>query len=179
MGRAWDRILLGLMALGYLIASLILLFASIGWTTPVVFIENYLLYTTNRWVQGILGTAVFIGSLALVLGSIRKKPDRQAALHETALGTIRITLPALELLVAKAARSVQGIREVKPFLKPLPDGLLIRLKAQVMPDVNIPYVTSELQKTIQEYIQKTAGIKVSEIRVLVNKVSLDVKSRVE
>lgn len=174
-----DRIYIAIMALGYLMASLFLVITAIGWTTPLNTLVGYLLYTTNRWVLGITGTFIFVIALTLFFSSFRSKPDRISAVHETTLGQIKITIHALEHLVLKAAKSIHGIREVKPLLKSLKSGLVIELRVQVLPDVNIPEVTEELQKTVREYLQKTAGIGVQEIRVLVNRVSWEVKNRVE
>ncbi len=178
MGYNWDRMFIGIMSLGYLIISVVLVLAALGWTTPVTYVENYL-YRTNPWVLGLTGGFVFIASLTLFLSSFKKKPVMQTAIHETNLGQIRITLPALEHLVLKAAKSVHGIRDIKPFINNTATGLSIQLKVQVLPDVNIPNITADLQKTIRDYMQKTAGTTVQEVRVLVNKVSWENKARVE
>lgn len=179
MNNNWDRTYIGIMSLGYLIAASILVAISLGWTTPLFFIEEYLLKDTNRWIVGLSGTVIFVVALTLFWSSFRTKPVKQAFIHETSLGLIKITIPALENLVLKSAKSVQGIRDVKPLLKVAQDGVVVHLRVQILPDVNIPNVTEVLQKTIKEYVQKTAGINIQEIKILINRVSWETKSRVE
>lgn len=179
MNRAWDRILMGIMALGYLVFSLFLIVTAVGWTRPLYMLENYLLYRTNPWVTGIVGTILFVFSLTQVITLFGTKPPKVSSIHETSLGTINITLPALENLVLKAAQSVQGIRDVRALLKSVPEGLVIQLKVQVMPDINIPKVSEEVQKTVKEYLHRTAGIIVKEIKIVVNKINWEIKNRVE
>lgn len=179
MSKAWDRFLLGIMAIGYLVLSLFLLVTAIGWTRPFYLLENYLLYKTNPWIIGIVGAMLFILSLTQVITMFRVKPPRVSTIHETSLGIIHITLPALENLVLKAAQSVQGIKEVRAHLRSIPEGVAIQLTVQVMPDINIPRVSEDVQKMVKEYLQKTAGISVKEIRLVVNRINWETKTRVE
>ena len=174
-----DKLLIGIMALGYMIAAVFLVMISLGWTGPWNYIENYLLYTSNRWLLGLVGTVVFIAALTLFFGSVRTKPVRTAVIHETSLGLVNITIPALEHLVVKAARSVQGIREVKPLLKRTEGGLAVQLKVQVQPYIGIPGLTEELQTKVKEYLIKTVGITVNSIKVSVYKINWEAKNRVE
>jgi len=179
MNRTWDRIAMCIMSLGFVIASVMLVIVALGWTSPLLYVVQYLTTTVNSWVLGITGTVVFAFSLTVFIGCFRVKPDRMAAIHDTALGKVHITIAALEHLIIKAAKSVQGVREVKPYLQGGDQGINVQLKIQIMPDINIPYVTESLQKTVREYVQKTAGLSISEIKVLVNKVGSEVKNRVE
>lgn len=179
MHRTWDKVFIGIMALGYMIASVFLILLALGWTGFIAYAEQYLLYFTNRWVMGLSGVAVFIASSALFLGSLRAKPDAVTAIHETSLGQVNITMPALEHLIIKAAKSIPGVREVRPALRNAGGGIAVNLKVQVVPDTGIPQLTEDLQKKVRDYLQKTAGIGVQEIRVSVNKISWDVKSRVD
>lgn len=179
MNKALDRLIIGVMSIGYLLFSLLMILAALGWTTPVYWVENALLYSANRWVLGIVGAIFFVAFLTLFISSFRVKPSKVSAVHETSLGAIRITLPALENLVLKSAQSVHGVRDVKPLLTNLADGLAVSLKVQVAPDINIPKVVEELQKTVKDYLAKTAGTTVKEIHVSVTKISWETKSRVE
>ena len=179
MNRTWDRMVQGIMSLGYVIASVILVFVALGWTSPLLYASNYLITSINNWILGITGTIIFAVTLTILISSFRSIPDKMTAIHETALGKVHITIPALEHLVIKAAKSVQGIREVKPFLRGTAEGLDVELRIQVSPDINIPHVTESLQKNVKEYVLKTAGLSISEIKVFVNKISYDIKNRVE
>ncbi len=179
MNRTWDRLVQALMSAGYVIASIILVIVALGWTNPLLYIVNYLTNTINDWILGITGAILFAFSLTICISSFRMNPDKITPIHETALGKIHITASALEHLIIKSAKSVQGVREVKPILRGTAEGLEVHLKIQILPDINIPYVTESLQKNVKEYVLKTAGLSISEIKVFVNKISYDIKSRVE
>lgn len=179
MNQTIDKIIIGVMSLGYLIASVFLVLLSLGWTSPLAFLQNYLLVVTNRWVLGMTGTVLFIVSFTLFISSFRTKPVKVTVIHETSLGNIKITLPALENLVVKASKSVQGIREVKTMIRSLTEGIAVQLRIQVLPDVNIPQITEELQRKVKEYLARTTGVNVQEIKVVVNKINWETKSRVE
>ncbi|PKM85958.1 MAG: hypothetical protein CVU87_13660 [Firmicutes bacterium HGW-Firmicutes-12] len=169
MNRTLDRLLIGIMSFGYLIAAIFLVGLAFGWMTPLETVRYYLLQSTNSWIMGITGIILFLLSFALFIGVV----------HETPLGSIKITLAALDNLVIKAARSVQGIREVKAYIKAQQNYVSIQLTVQVQPDLNIPQMTEELQKKVKEYLTKTTGINVHDVRVIVNRITWEVKNRVE
>jgi len=179
MNRTLDRLLIGIMSFGYLIAAIFLVGLAFGWMTPLETVRYYLLQSTNSWIMGITGIILFLLSFALFIGVFRPKPVRNTVVHETPLGSIKITLAALDNLVIKAARSVQGIREVKAYIKAQQNYVSIQLTVQVQPDLNIPQMTEELQKKVKEYLTKTTGINVHDVRVIVNRITWEVKNRVE
>ncbi|MCR4442229.1 MAG: alkaline shock response membrane anchor protein AmaP [Peptococcaceae bacterium] len=179
MHRTLDKIIIGVMSFGYMAASVFLVVLSLGWTSPLLFVQNYLLYMTNRWVLGLSGAVLFLIAFTLFASSFRSRPEKQTVVHETSLGQVRITLMALDNLIVKASKSVQGIREVKTLLRSTGEGIYIWLRVQVLPDVNIPQMTEDLQKKVKEYLAKTAGVNVCEIKVTVNKIAWETKSRVE
>ncbi len=179
MNKIADKIFIGLMSLGYLAASFILIGIAFGWTDPLMFLHGYLLKYVNSWLIGITGAVTFLVALSLLVSVFYVKPVKDTMVHQTSMGAIRITLPALENLVAKAAKSVHGVRDVKINLKLQQDSVAIMIKAQILPDLNIPAITEEMQKKVKEYIAKTAAIDVLDVRVIVNKISWEVKSRVE
>ena len=41
---------------------------------------------------------------------------------------------------------------------PEDDGIRVRLNIQLMPDVNIPAVSTSVQNKVKEYVESTAGI---------------------
>ncbi|MDX9872094.1 MAG: alkaline shock response membrane anchor protein AmaP [Clostridia bacterium] len=180
MNPTMDRIIIGILAFGYMVAAAILVVTALGWTTPLMVLQYYLLASINHWLLGITGAFLFILFLSLFISVFRSKPVRDTIVHETSLGSIKVTLPALENLVVKAARSVPGVREVKTQIKTQYDNTVsIQLKVQVQPDLNIPQMTEDLQIKVQEYMTKTTGINVHNVKVIVSKISWEAKSRVE
>lgn len=175
-----ERLIMGILSLGYVFASILFIFIALGWFVPIDSFNFFLIDFNNRWILGLTSFLVFILTFTLFLRSFKTNPIKLTTIHQTALGQIDITLSALELLVLKAAKKVAGIQEVKPVLKLTENNLSMLLKVQVSPDLNIPQITAELQHAIKEYLLQTAGTSLQEIRIQVTKVNVDTKiSRVE
>ena len=69
-----------------------------------------------------------------------------------------ITLNAVESLVLKVIRDIENIKDSKVKIRNQENGISIILKLIVNYDVIIPDMTTELQKTIKDYLETTAGI---------------------
>jgi len=154
-----------------------------SWPIPYAYIEWFFADPLVKWSYGVLLIAVFLLSCICFVKNIGKRPVKFSVLHETDFGQISITVSALEQLVLKGASSVSGVREVKPSLRLSAEGIALLLKVQVIPDVHIPQVTSDLQNTVKDYLLRTSGTSLQEIDVQVVKISSDIKtpkiSRVE
>lgn len=184
MANTGNRFIIGILLLGYILLSLCLFLMFIfSWPIPYAYIEWYFSDPFVKWGYGVLLIAVFLLSCICFVRNIGKRPVKFSVLHETDFGQISITMSALEQLVLKGASSVSGVREVKPSLRLTAEGIALLLKVQVIPDVHIPQVTSDLQNTVKDYLLRTSGTSLQEIDVQVVKISSDIKtpkiSRVE
>ncbi|MDD2400699.1 MAG: alkaline shock response membrane anchor protein AmaP [Clostridia bacterium] len=175
-----DRFIIGILSLGYVFASVLLTVIALGWPGSIDFIQDYFVNVNNRWILGLTSTFLFIVTFTLFLSSFKAKPAKMAVIKETKLGKVNITLSALEQLILKASKSIQGVRDVKPIIKTVAGGISILVKIQVIPDINISKLTEELQETIKEYLLNTSGTSAEEIKIQVTRISWDTKvSRVE
>jgi uncharacterized alkaline shock family protein YloU len=180
MTNVGDRMIIGILSLGYIIASIVLILVSIGWLGPINFFLGFINNINNRWILGLTSALVFVVTFSLFLSSFKSKPVKQTIIQETNLGQIKITLSALEQLILKASKSVQGVRDVKSFISTAGNVISVLVKVQVIPDINIPQLSVDLQTTIKDYLLKTSGTSVNEVKVQVTKISWDTKiSRVE
>lgn len=184
MTNTGNRVIIGILSLGYLLLSICLFIMLVfSWPIPFGYLELFFSDLNVRWAFGLLLIVVFIVNYIFFVKSIRGCPVKFSVLHETDFGQINITLSALEQLVLKGSSGVSGVREVKPSLKLTAEGIALLLKVQVIPDVHIPQVTSDLQKAVKDYLLRTSAISLQEIKVQVIKISSDIKipkiSRVE
>ncbi|MBC7325525.1 MAG: alkaline shock response membrane anchor protein AmaP [Moorella sp. (in: Bacteria)] len=140
-----------------------------------------LLRADYRLAAGLVALAVLLLALRFLVASLRLKTPKemQAVIASDDLGTSSIALPALENLVTRSARQVKGVREVRPVLKLLPEGLVVKLHITVYPDRNLPELTAALQDKIREYISATAGLDVPEVQVRVDGIHQESLRRVE
>ncbi|MBE3573121.1 MAG: alkaline shock response membrane anchor protein AmaP [Moorella humiferrea] len=176
-----DRAILALFALLVALLSLAFLAVIAGWTVPLDLFELSLVHSDYRLLAGAGAAVLLLLALRFLLAGMRPTAAReeQAIIKAADLGAATISLAALENLVVRAARQVKGVREVKPHLKILPEGLAVKLNITVSPDRNIPELTTALQRQVYDYIVATAGLEVPEVQVRVTGIYQEGPRRVE
>lgn len=166
----FDRVFSILYVLIVTALAVIVLAISTGWNEPLAFMTWLAGDPNNRLGAGIIAAVVILIGLRLLLGGLQRPSPAQSLIQTTSLGDIRITLGALEGMVTRAAHQVRGLKEVRPVLRCLPQGVAIFLQASVGPEINITQVSAELQEKVRSYIEELVGVQVVEIRVLVDDV---------
>lgn len=150
---------------------------------PLAGVTAFLELIVGNWVN-----ALIVGGIALVLAILAfalmfsgaGSPQPQSTLvRATDHGVIRISLVALDSMVQKHVRSKNVVREVRSTIIPLDDAISIRLRLVLMPEANVPQFTSDLQKSLREYIEGQSGIRVQDVQIYVDNVSVNLQSRVD
>lgn len=177
--RLTYRILLAVYSLIVLICAAIALALLFGWVFPYSMISVFKTDPAIRW--GAIATSVFllIMSFQLFSTAISKRREQKIIIQETGLGRIEIAASALENLIRRAARQVRDIREVRPVLRYDREGLGIFLHLNVNPEAHLPSITQEIQQIVQDYLEKKAGVRVVQVGVRVESVSVEPRLRVE
>ncbi|KUK63922.1 MAG: hypothetical protein XE00_0286 [Desulfofundulus kuznetsovii] len=175
--RPFDRFLLFLYT--FILTAIFL--------AAVPFFAGWLQISQNqpRLLQSVQQPAVIILLLGLfIIAGIRLlwvniKPAReQAVVYESKLGNVHIALGAIESLAEKVVSQNNGIREVKAQVFNRPQGIGIRIKAAVTPDISIPEVSDTVQEQVKERVLSVTGITVQQVEFLVHSISAG-KLRVE
>lgn len=111
----------------------------------------------------------------------KTKNQQQSSLIKSGeIGEVYMSFEAINNLIIKASYNIKGVREVKPKIKVMAEGISIQLNIIVGHDVNIPQITLDLQNKVSEYLQEYGGINVIEVKVYVEKVQSQNKTaRVE
>ncbi len=122
------------------------------------------------------GGANIIVSLLLLLGIGARSSRRQAetVLQYSELGEVRISIAAMENMVLRVTQRHEAVKESSRKVVNTPQGLVIYVKAKVLPDLNLPDLASELQKSISAYIEEITGIKVLEVKILMENIVQDI-----
>lgn len=170
------RMLFSLLVLFFSVLSIGL---ALGWTTPLDYLESFLIGVNERWVLGILGLLGALLSITIFRNSLKNTTPTQTNVTVTSLGHVRITINALENMATKVTKQVGGVKETKTIIKCTPNGIAVFIQVNLVPDINIPEKTKEIQLKIKEYFANVTGIQVEEVRILVTKLSNDAKGRVE
>lgn len=125
-----------------------------------------------------LGVLLLIGLRLLWVSVRRTRKERQAVVEDNALGQVRVALTAIENLINKVVSQVPGVREVHSRVVGDPNGVAIRIKATVTPEINIPETAKEIQQQVQDRVKDVTGITAASVRILIDNITT-VKPRVE
>ncbi len=164
-------LLLAILAFGVILLSLRLISLDLVWTTLT------LIY--GQWEAGLVGSIFFLVSIRLLLAGLRSRArgEKDTIIHHTDMGDVHISLEAVKNLVEKTARHTRGVRGVKVSVNHDAQGLKIYLKSVVSPESNVPTVSEEIQKRVHEYIKNTVGVEPADVRILVENISNDFKTK--
>ena len=88
-------------------------------------------------------------------------------------GEVNIAFQAVENMALRVAREINGIRETTTKVQLTEMGLTIELRVKVLPDLQIPNLSSELQDKVREYVEDKTGTSVNEVRVTVENIVVD------
>lgn len=172
-----DRILEAIAFVLFFALAVVLVVVALGWDpTPslVTWLPRLAMETTARWLTGALGLFFLVLGVYFLTRATSGGAGEGAvpvAAEPGQLGDVRVSLRAVESLVYRVVRQERGVRDSEVKLRHHPEGLSIGVHLVVEPDVPIPSLSGMLQRRIAEYVHETAGIPVTEVRVLVRNVS--------
>lgn len=173
----FDRGLMVIYALAGIFAAAVSGAALAGWSWPQA------IFGLVAGMPGFVETSYAL-LIIFILAGIRLiwqglyTGKRHAVVQEGSLGKVRIALTAVESLVEKVAIDQRGIKEARASVEAVPQGIGIRIKAAVTPDISIPQVSSALQNTVRDRVLEVTGIEVHDIRISVDSIAAQ-KLRVE
>ncbi len=127
----------------------------------------------------VLGAALLLAALYLLAVLVREQQQVQSIVQETELGQVEISLKAVSNLVQRVAKDIPGVRDLAPIVKVDPQGLDIRVVAQVAPGLSIPVLANEIQTLSRGYLHETVGYPVHKVMVEVRDIRPDNKPRID
>lgn len=172
----------------YVVLILLLIFVSVlGFLGSLGLLPNLatgiyqaLTNPSLRWIVTLVSAVLTIAGIYLLGMAFRWEQQSGAAVvTQSSLGDISITLNAFESLVRRSAKQVEGVRDLKPSVVAGRDGINIRLRVTTMPEVNIPQVSDQLQETVKHQVEALTGVQVQNVKVVVEDISYDLRTRVE
>ena len=177
--KLYHRILLILYPVILMFLSGTAVLLAVGWTNPLDILTALLGDVNARLILGTVAALIFVMSLRLFSENFYRQGQANSTINKTPLGEVRIALSTLEGLIVRSAGKVKGVREVNPRLKITSEGLLVFANASISPDVNMPAVSDELQHVIKETLEQIAGVKTAQIKIFIDGLGVDKKSRVD
>jgi uncharacterized alkaline shock family protein YloU len=140
-----------------------------GVSGPLTYINAAFITSESRMAVG--GVALIILIIAIItMGMLlkRKRPADSVVVDSNLSGQVSITIPAINVIIMKAVKKVDGIKDIRPVVTSKPDGLLIYLHMMINPERNVPEMSQSIQSIVKEHIEKIVGLHVAEIKILVD-----------
>lgn len=178
--RPFDRSLLFIYSFCFTVILVIVTLWEIGWisTSYLLFLENTLFLDSKAmFIFIFLGLFILIG-IRLFWVSVRPERKKQIVVQDGALGKVQVAVPAIESLVEKIIAQNSGVREIRAWVTTVPQGIGIKVRATVTPDIQIPEISKIIQEKVKEKVLEVAGITVQEVSILINSIASR-KMRVE
>lgn len=179
MNVKWLDNLVTIIVSVFLLASGGLFFGfAMGWHGAPLF--NWLVALGEMTFEGaIIGAVLVLAALYLLATLVKEQQDEGSIIQETELGQVEISLKAITALIKRAARDIPGVRDLSPEVRVDPQGLDIRVVAQVDAGLSIPALAGEIQARIRNYLFETAGYPVYRVKVDIKDVRPEARARVD
>lgn len=133
-----------------------------------------------RIITLLIALLFFVLSLMFLLSGVKSNKDKKAVSKHTNIGEVRISLISIENIALNASRKINGVKETKALIKKIDDSVAIIIRMIVMPDMNIPEISSELQSQVKSSVEDNAGIEVKDVKIIVESIySPTVKTRTD
>lgn len=121
----------------------------------------------------------FCMSVVFLMSGFKSEKDKKAMSKYTNVGEIKISLNSIENIALAASRKFNGIKESKAYVEKRQESVSIAIKASVLADINIPSLSEDVQIKVKRAVEESTGIKVSDVKVMVDNIHSAHKSRVE
>jgi len=122
---------------------------------------------TNATIAVVVCALVVIVALILLileLNIINREPA-QFVVQEDSLGKVTVARSSVRKLVGYESATVPGVIETRQTVNKGRDGLRVRVRALLLPEVDAPAVGHTLQEKVQQSIQGHIGLPVAEVQV--------------
>ena len=171
-----DRLVLALYTLSIALISFVVIIIpfDINGVFSVDDATIWVRFMRGNYIYSLIGLVFLLVSLRFLLagfiGSKAKKQD-SFLIMKNEYGEIVIYSHTIIGLVQNVVDNFSGITKINTSVNLVDGQVEINMKGEVMPEVQIPDITKELQIKVKEYIEHTTGAKVGQIKVEINNVS--------
>lgn len=134
----------------------------------------------REFLTGVIGGVMVLLGLIVIFVAIQSVRPEEAVSIQNPEGEVRITFSAIEELLRKASRQIDGVKEIRPKVIAGKKGLEIFNRVSVGMGVSIPQVTVRIQDMVKSQVKGVLGIEeIAAIRIYVNKIVGEESSKEE
>lgn len=143
--------------------------AALNRPEPLSYIQWALATPESRLMVGIAALLLMAATLGVFMSMLKREPQlEQVVVKQGLQGEIAITVPAIKVLIMKAIKQIEGVRDIRPNVAQSAEGLIISLHMAINPELSVPELSQRIQSTVKQYLQEIGGLQVAEIRLLVD-----------
>ena len=171
-----DRLILALYSICIAILSLIIMVIPFNYAGMINIQDGVKLINgiKGNYIYTLIGLIFFIVSLRFLLSGITGNKDLKQDSFLTIqneYGEIVIYAHTIIGLVENIVDGFSGITKIDTGVD-LSNGVIyLSMKGEILPEINIPEITKQLQMKVKESLENTTGSEVGEIKVEINNVS--------
>lgn len=171
-----DRLVLALFSLLLAIFSLFIILIPFN-INGIFSIENVGYFITSlegNYYYTVVGIILIVVSISFLFSGIirNKKYDENSFLvMRNEYGEIIIYSHTIVGLVQNVVDKFSGINNIKTYVNLTEGQVEIEMNGEVMPEINIPEATKDLQALVKIHIENATGAQVKEIKVKINNVT--------
>jgi len=146
-----------------------LLAASFNAFAPLPYLETAL-NDQNRLLTAVVALLIIFLAVVLLIQSWKtfSSDDDGIVVQEGLLGQVTMTVAAIELLIMKSVRQIDGIKDIRPKISKDKSGLTVKIEMMINPELNVPEVTAATQKIVKEWLENIGGLQVNAVKVRVD-----------
>ncbi|MGB9867031.1 MAG: alkaline shock response membrane anchor protein AmaP [Bacillota bacterium] len=175
-----DRLLLVIYTFLLAAFSVVVTMASLGWRSALDYMVTVATSGNTRWAAALTGVVFFAISVKLLYMAFRRRYHGQTVVHETPLGEVRVSLDAVEALVKRVVRQIDGVRDVKALVTTGSGLVDVELRVAVSPEVSIPGTSEDIQSAVKNQVRNVVGVNVGSVKVYVENITNETRrTRVE
>jgi uncharacterized alkaline shock family protein YloU len=142
---------------------------SLGWNYPLDYLNLAVSTPGNRIILGAVGAILIIVILIILILGLKMPAGSNAVIVEKSTeGEVSISIAATKVIIMKAVKQVEGVKELKPIVGQSPSGLTVKLHTMINPEQSVPELAQSLQTVVKDHLEKIGGLQVAEIKVLVD-----------
>ncbi|RQD76535.1 MAG: alkaline shock response membrane anchor protein AmaP, partial [Candidatus Syntrophonatronum acetioxidans] len=131
----------------------------------------------GSWQGAAAGLIIVIIGLWAFSKTLKTKESPRVIYKSTSLGQYMISFAALESMVIKAAKNIEGFKDLQPGIIARDNKLSVQIKGSIAEGYQIPDLCEKVQEEVKNYLEEMSGITIEAVRVFVENVAPDNTSR--
>ena len=171
------RIVLFVYNILILIVAAAVLGLAAGRPEPLNYINMAIATAEGRMISAAVAILVIALTVFILISLFQKQPRQTSVNIASSLnGQVSITIDAIKVIIMKAVKKVEGVKEIRSAVKDSPEGLIITMHMMINPEHSVPEMSKNVQTVIRESLETIGGLTVAEVRVLVDDFAVAPKS---